>query len=62
MFRRTHERWLSWALRSKRRFPNIPTLRVDQGGFSALLKSPGGRAMADRWWEETLAHLDGPDS
>jgi hypothetical protein len=61
-FRRVHERWLTWALRSSRPLPVIPTLRVDQGGFDALLRRPGGRAAADEWWENTLAGLDGPES
>jgi len=34
--------YLSWALKSEHR--RIPVRRVDQGGYSQLMKQPGGRA------------------
>lgn len=59
-FCRVHERWLSWAMQPGRRFPTIPTIRVDHGGFDPLLQRPAGRAAAEQWWETTLAHMGGP--
>ncbi len=46
--------FLSWALRKERGLPSIPRRRVDQGGFTALLRLPVGRAAADRWWMTRL--------
>lgn len=46
--------FLSWALERERGLPRIPRRRVDQGGFTALLREGGARAMLDRWWSRTL--------
>lgn len=61
-FRRTHERFLSRALRSGLVFPRIPLRRVDRGGFDSLLARPGGRAACDRWWFAAFNHLDRLDA
>ena len=47
-------RWLSWALSQGRDLPRIPTRMVDHGGFSKLLKMPGAKALAARWWKRVL--------
>ncbi len=57
MIRQTSE-FLTWALAADRGLPRIPRRRVDQGGFSALLRQPGVRAMVDRWWSRTLDLFD----
>jgi hypothetical protein len=46
--------FLSWALAEDRGLPQIPRQRVDQGGFGPLLREPGGRALAARWWLQVL--------
>lgn len=46
--------FLTWALAEDRDLPRIPRRRSRDGGFSALLRRPGGRALADRWWQRTL--------
>ena len=46
--------FLSWALSTPRAMPRIPRRRVDEGGFAALLKRPGARALVDRWWARVL--------
>ena len=44
--------YLTWALNSEQR--RIPVLRVDQGGYDTLMKRPGSRAAAKRFWERML--------
>ncbi len=54
-----HSRWLSRALAERgRAWPVIPLRRVSEGGFSAMLALPQGRAWAERWWEEALVRLE----
>ena len=60
-FRRTHERWLSRAIRSAMPVVRIPIRRVDAGGFDDLLSRPRGREAAGRWWRRALARLGDPD-
>lgn len=50
--------FLTWALAEDRGLPRIPRRRVDEGGFSELLKQRAVRAMVDRWWNRTLELLD----
>jgi hypothetical protein len=57
-YRRVHEAWLTRAVRSGRTYPRIPLKRVDQGGFDGMVKTPRGRAMADRWWMTALERVD----
>lgn len=56
--RREHVRWLREAWRHPERVPRIPTRRVDEGGFSALMRLPQGRAWARAWWESAFAAVD----
>jgi hypothetical protein len=60
-FRRTHERWLSRALRSQTPMPRIPLRRVDEGGFDDLLARPRGREVASRWWRMAFARIEDRD-
>jgi len=60
-FRRTHERWLTRALRSGMPLPRIPLRRVDEGGFEELLARPRGREVAARWWRMAFARLGDGD-
>ena len=57
MIRET-EAWVNWALANSDRIPRIPRRRVDEGGFSMLLKMPGARAAIGRWWSRTLDLVD----
>jgi hypothetical protein len=52
--RRRHSAWLTRAMRRPSRYPRIPTRRVSDGGFSAVVATPTGREWADQWWAETL--------
>lgn len=57
-FRLTHERWLNRAIKNPRRYPTIPSIRVDSGGFDRLTDSPLGRSWADQWWHDTFRSMD----
>ncbi len=71
-WRQEHARWLTAALYNSppREFPRIPTARVSheravstgelrqEGGFGALMKTPEGRAWAQRWWDDAFACVD----
>jgi len=46
--------FLSWALREGRDLPRIPRRRVDEGGFTRLLRTPGARAAVAHWWGRVL--------
>lgn len=61
-FRLTHERWLNRAIKHPRRYPTIPSLRVDSGGFEQLTATPLGRAWADQWWHDTFRSMDSDTS
>ena len=52
--RLVHSRWLTEAVQRPLDVPRIPTRRVDEGGFSAMLCRPGGRERAERWWDLAL--------
>ena len=46
--------FLTWAMRMERQgnpLPRIPRLRVDQGGFSGMLMTAGGRSLIRQWWK-----------
>ncbi|MEX2671284.1 MAG: hypothetical protein WD294_04145 [Phycisphaeraceae bacterium] len=36
----------------------IPRKRVDDGGFTELMKLRGGREMVNRWWLRTLEMIE----
>ncbi|HCT46701.1 MAG: hypothetical protein CMJ35_14815 [Phycisphaerae bacterium] len=59
-FRAEHSRFLTLALRSGRRYPRIPAKRVDQGGFSGLLKLDEGEKRAALWWAAALTRVKDP--
>ncbi len=46
--------FLSWALREGSDEPRIPRRRLDQGGFTKLLRAPGARAAVAHWWSRVL--------
>lgn len=52
-----HARWLSWALRHRRRLPRIPVRKVSEGGFARLMATRRGREFAADWWDETLEQV-----
>lgn len=47
-------RFLSWALGSKQPLPRIPRKRMNDGGFSAMLRNRGARALVTRFWNNVL--------
>lgn len=50
------EAFLNWALR-RGDLPRIPRRKVSDGGFTSLLRHPGARAAAARFWQRTLEKL-----
>lgn len=56
--RRTHSEWLTWAMRSERPFPRIPTQAVRDGGYEALVTTTRGRRICVRWWRRALAAVE----
>lgn len=56
--RRAHSQWLTWALAAEDRFPRIPRQAVRDGGYEALLATPRGRRICDRWWRRALAAVE----
>lgn len=56
--RQRHSVWLTRALRRPSGYPRIPTRPVGEGGFSAMMASPGGKAWAEEWWADTLQSDD----
>jgi hypothetical protein len=59
-FRAEHSRFLTLALLSGRRYPRIPSKRVDRGGFNGLLKLDEGQKRAAMWWAAALNRVDEP--
>lgn len=57
-FRTEHSRFLTRALSSKRRYPTIPTKRVDEGGFSGLLSMSDGEKRAALWWIAAMNRMN----
>lgn len=57
-FRLTHERWLNRAIKHPRRYPTIPSMRVESGGFDRLTETPLGRSWAEQWWHDTFRTMD----
>jgi len=50
--------FLNWALGDERALPRIPRRRVDQGGFTELMRRPLARVMATHWWRRALDRID----
>lgn len=60
IFRETHSRWLTLAMARPRKYPRIPVMPEDEGGFRDLRKRPGGDVLMDWWWVNTLDGVDSP--
>ncbi len=52
--RRVHSEWLSAALKRGARPARIPTRRVSEGGWTALMMTAEGRAWAEEFWQGAL--------
>ena len=52
------EAFINWALANSDKMPRIPRRRVSEGGFTAILRNPGARAMVGRFWSKTLEVWD----
>jgi hypothetical protein len=50
--------FLNWALGDGQGLPRIPRRRVDQGGFTELMRRPLARIMATHWWRRALDRVD----
>ena len=48
------EVFLTAALRQGGGLPRVPRRRVDAGGFSKMMESPGARAAVVHWWSRAL--------
>jgi hypothetical protein len=46
--------FLTWALREDRLLPRIPRRRVDQGGFTELMRGRMARIVVAHWWRRVL--------
>ena len=51
-------RFLSWALSEDRDLPRIPTAKVGSGGFDELMKMPGARKIAAKWWIAAIDRIE----
>jgi len=40
------------------KLPAIPTRRVDQGGFTAIMRNPISRLAVKAWWDRAFRSLD----
>lgn len=49
--------FLSWALSADRQLPAIPRRRVDQGGFSSMMRRPMAGKVVAHWWSQALERL-----
>lgn len=59
--RREHSAWLTHALHNPGRWPCIPTRRVSNGGFAAMMARKGGPERAERWWNSAIDRAGGLD-
>ena len=50
--------FLSWALGEEQHLPRIPRRRLDQGGFTELMRRPMARIMTSHWWRRALDRID----
>jgi len=50
--------FLTWALENNIEVPRIPRRRVDEGGFTRILKHPGAKTAVNWWWSRTLDFMD----
>lgn len=57
--RRLHSAWLTRALAGEEPdLPRIPARRVEQGGFTTLLRTATGRRWASEWWRRFFERFD----
>ncbi|MDF1808295.1 MAG: hypothetical protein P1U42_01215 [Phycisphaerales bacterium] len=59
-FRAEHSRFLTLALLSNKKYPKIPSKRVDLGGYSGLMKLTEGEKRAALWWAKAIDRVDLP--
>lgn len=57
-FRAVHSSFLTRALRLGFRTPRIPAKRVDEGGYSGLLKIPEHEKRSIAWWSAAMSRMD----
>jgi hypothetical protein len=50
--------FLDWALGDGKALPRIPRRRVDQGGFTELMRRPLAKIVAAHWWRRALDRVD----
>ncbi len=50
--------FLEWALSDGQGLPRIPRRRVDEGGFTMMMRRPLGRIIAAHWWRRALERID----
>lgn len=50
--------FLSATLAEESDLPRIPRRRVDEGGYSELMRFEGARELVDRWWSELMYQLE----
>ena len=67
--RMTHSLWLTHHLVGRSRIgggkpgtavsgvPEIPSRKVDEGGFDEIMATPLGRAWADDWWNGAIERV-----
>jgi len=61
-FRAEHSRFLTLALLSGKKYPKIPSKRVDLGGYSGLMKLTEGEKRASLWWAKAIEQVDNPSA
>jgi len=56
-FRAEHSAFLTRALLGGRRYPRIPTKRVDRGGWDRV-RQTGGEDRFEQWWQAAFGKTD----
>jgi len=57
-FRAVHSSFLTRALKFGLRTPRIPAKRVDEGGYSGLLKMNEAEKRSTLWWAAAMSRMD----
>ncbi len=50
--------FLNWALAEGYGLPRIPRRRVDEGGFTELMRRPLARVITTHWWRRALERVN----
>ncbi len=50
--------FLNWALAEGHGLPRIPRRRVDEGGFTELMRRPLARVITTHWWRRALERVN----